>query len=735
MQRFISIIMCILIGILTYISIIQDSNKQILFYGNLERNMTATFYIPDNQDICNPEIFYQVISKTAKETSSNIIKTRLVDGTEKGNCVLEKYMLICNPDSRYLQAYDLKSGNMLSSAHTDEISARYCVSSANTNTKEQIGRLNTTMRHLQISLYSFGYLFDNAKANGLYYVDLNPDTDIEQFKSVLKDNIKDICGLDLDVSDFDGKYSTLGVPYTDLTTYYCVFAFILLLFILFSLYYLLISKKHISIMKMMGTKDWSVIKKLFRIPLKSYPIFYLLALLLVFIFNPNVSYAFRRTMPCIFLYGFILVFFPLAYFLLNKHIFQASTLKGKNYATGVLYLQIFAEVICLLSLLYSGAGIYTNVNSIMQQTQKYKNWTIAKDYAVFYPVNTGNEYTSEEEDQRDVTFATALYKRLNQDGALYVDGYWYEDAMIEVNKNNHLKDYQRTIQVNPNYLHAYPVYDTEQQPIEIKEEETDFILLVPETYKSKEAEILNYYQEAQSSNRDNDIDIFQVSPDVPESQKVRIIWTKSNQRIFTFNPNISMDTKGIKDPIIEVLTECNSYICQRNPIRGNANSDALKVKLHGNSKNTYRYWSQTLKDLSINDNLPSLISVNDQAQATLSILQADLRFSIEVLVVLFLTLVYLIYQSTFLIFENKKKDYVVKQMFGASWRNIFGKQCGFKLLLLIAVSGFYLFVLRYGGLLYTTIATLIIIGVQILIMYLCIRRQLSQKRSDVLKGI
>lgn len=66
-------------------------------------------------------------------------------------------------------------------------------------------------------------------------------------------------------------------------------------------------------------------------------------------------------------------------------------------------------------------------------------------------------------------------------------------------------------------------------------------------------------------------------PNHLRNRKIDIIWIKNNQEIFSFNPDVyKSDNNKIRDEIIEVMTEKNSFVGERDLILGGGAKDPLK---------------------------------------------------------------------------------------------------------------------------------------------------------------
>lgn len=727
--------MCILALALIGVSICQESNTQILAYGNLEKEYCETFMVPDEDEILYPETLLAILTETAQMCTANIIKTSLTDGENSGDYELVKYLLVGGENSPYLQQFDLLGGRMLTSADTTDLDSDVFVSTKGYETESQIGRIRSNMLNMDVTVYPLARIFDYSKADGLYYVELAGESTMEDFYQTLHDNIQKYTGADIDISELYGAQSTVGIPYTDLTAYYIAFGLVCILFALFVLYYLLRKKRDVSIMRLMGTKNSIIWKKLFLESLGVFPIFGLLAALAVWIFSDSFWYSVKVTACIWLLYIVCIGFFVFAYRMANRNPAYTSALKGQQYTRGILAIHTIAAALCLLFVLYAGAGAYTNIISIGQDMKRYENWSIAEDYGVFYPLYIGDDQTSAEQDERDIAIGGALYQELNKRGALFVDATEFEDKYQELNAQYKMNAYEYSLKVNPNYLEAFQVLDENGAQIEVSEDEESLVLLVPENYKDEEEAIIQYYLAGQASYREVDTDIYGLETTVSETQQIKIIWTKIDQQVFTFDSSVSMDVSGITDPVIVVLTENNSYVCQRLGVLGNGNSDPLKVKLSGTSKETYDELYEVLDELGLSDNLKALVSINEQANETLALMKANLMLAVRLVLVMLLLLVYLIYQSTALIFEGRKKEYAVKQLFGLHPIRIWGKECICAAGILLLVVLIYALFIGYGGALYILMAAAAITALQLITMYLCISWQLRMKRSDILKGV
>ena len=726
--------MCLLGTLTIYINMVQESNKEILKYGNLEQECCESFMIPDLEEVTEPDKLFEILLETANETEGNIIKTSLIDGDSKGQYKITKYILITNDDSAYMDFYDLKKGTNLTSQRTQTIDSGFFVSTEDSLDANQVGVLKNHMLNMQLSIYSMGNLFDYLKGSGLYYVELPEDKSIDEFTQILQANIQKECGIYVDVEDLEGQTSTIGIPYVDLAQYYVVLLVVGGLFLILIMYYLLKKRRVITIMRLYGLRDWTVFVNLFKNTIMTYPVFMVILFAVLVIWHREMPYVLQVMKYAIALYPCVLLAFWCIYKLLNKKFDFLQALKGKKYIKGILALNIVAELLCIIFVFYSGAGIYTDIKQLLQDKEKYKSWSVAEDYGVFYPLYVGEEQTQKEEIERDKVIGNELYSYLNSQGALFVNAKEYEEEYISLNAEYMTDNYEQSLQVNPNYLQKYEVYDEDGNRILVDESETDLILLVPEYEKEKEEEIIAYYKKQQASYGEVAQDYYGENIDSLENQNIEIIWMKDDQTIFTFNPSVDLNKSSVDNPIIQVLTEKNSYLPQRIGVLGNGNTDPLKVKLNGSSKDTYESMKEVLEELGLSDNLKAIVSVNEQATASLVTIKANLHLAIRLLLMLVALVLYLAYQTIYLMFEKNKKQYIVMNLFGLRMRMIYRKMTLIVLSMIFIPAIIYSLVIKYGGILYILLAMIINGLIHFGVMSRCVRKQLVISRSDVLKG-
>ncbi len=157
--------------------------------------------------------------------------------------------------------------------------------------------------------------------------------------------------------------------------------------------------------------------------------------------------------------------------------------------------------------------------------------------------------------------------------------------------------------------------------------------------------------------------------DLVKRQNIKIIWTKKNQKIFSFNPEVNKKENGyLTDPLIIVYTENNALDVNLWGIQGSGTRDALKVKLVDNDlKETYDYLKPYLIQYNLEDNLKYLIKANETEEWNIYNLDEKVKILSILFIVSFTCYLIILFQSNIIIFNKYKKKIVVRRILGLSF--------------------------------------------------------------------
>lgn len=225
-----------------------------------------------------------------------------------------------------------------------------------------------------------------------------------------------------------------------------------------------------------------------------------------------------------------------------------------------------------------------------------------EDYYVFYPVTIGKNHVDFIYSNRFASAADQeLYETLNKNGSILVN---VSDYLNEENEQ-----FGRGIKINLNYLKKFPLIDVSGRLIQITEEETHPVILIPERYRHTDlkndlAQITEYYQE--------------ISEKEPE-----FLFIKNNQPIYTFIPSIPWIEHY---PVVEILTLKNSTYWERNILSGEI-YPPLKIKIGSLSKERL---FELIEESQLRDNLQLSFPYTQTEEIAVKVLSRSFHYLIQI---------------------------------------------------------------------------------------------------------
>ncbi len=318
------------------------------------------------------------------------------------------------------------------------------------------------------------------------------------------------------------------------------------------------------------------------------------------------------------------------------------------------------------------SGVWVIYSDAAAARSRFANWDLGRDYGIFTPRRVGNDFTEiiSGGNATESALVFDLYLALDARGAVYVDSTEYEPrpGAGPSNPDPTAAD-PRSLVVNTNYLRRFPVRDSSGHIVAVSDATTDWVVLVPARLRGEEEQIREYFQRlrtgpggAASSNAAYG----RPTPPAVTTQQVAIIWTEDDQTVFGFNPLVDPDNGGnIVDPIIQVMTTANSVGTDRgNMMTGGADS-ALKVPLEdGDTAKTLTSIEPLLKSLRLDDNFPSLVTLDGWVSQQVAAIQGTLQFIATLSLALLGTLLLLSAQSVSIMFERYSRRIAVRRLFG-----------------------------------------------------------------------
>ncbi|WP_270513292.1 DUF1430 domain-containing protein [Lactococcus lactis] len=343
--------------------------------------------------------------------------------------------------------------------------------------------------------------------------------------------------------------------------------------------------------------------------------------------------------------------------------------------------------------------------------------TVSTTASLLYFVNTGfSTHTKLDYEYGVIYPAIGGYEGNNFSNPSALDLFYYAEnhAGLYVNVLSANIDKVRTLsdlQVNTNYLSRFTVLSTENKKIKIDADQSSGVVLISEKYKSQLPQIKKYYASSDS------LSSFQAS-----TFKYYII--KNNQKLELLD---GLDSKSTPD-IIEVYTSKN--IVDNGNINF-LNSPVMKYKINGSIEKSYAPLIPIFKKYNVLESNPSMVRVADINKVdNLSTVGNPYSYAVTNGLV-FLIFISMILATTIFYFETYKKKIAVKNLYGASFFNIYKSL--FTLVFCQAVV-FLAYAMTQSDKLVTAEALGIYFIIEISIIALVLRHLKKNLLLDVLKG-
>lgn len=667
MKKILSCLLLFLFAVSFLLAFDQAYRDELDQLEKAGEEISKPFTIPNYANFASPDEMYPILLEAALETKVNLFRTH-IDYSEDDEVRIHKYVLLTD-NTRLFDSFRLKSGRFLTAEDTQQ--GNSFLSTAESGDKDQVGRIKSFGTHTLFEMKPLRFAYKHLPVEGRYFVEASE----AQYKEFVERIINKIMaaklvdqGTLLTPEDFKGQSNNSGEMEIedDFFTYIRYVIFIITIFML--MYYMFNESKRIGVLKMHGLSSvrlWYVVVGRWITGV------FALAAVISLLASSLIKDTTGQFMGSVFLsqltsYVIVTLISLIAYIFLSR-IKIVDVIKNRKETNGIFALNTLFKTGCSLFLILVILSIWSQYHELRIKQENLKSWERSKDYGVFYPVMVGNDLEDLEKGftKTTVTQVTGLYPLLKRMGAVYIDADDYEQTSLRLNKNG-----MRSISVNINYLQEFPVYDVNQNPVKISEDTSDWIVLVPEKYRSHEEEILNYITKSRKSRTEGDENLFHVEvPDRVRNQALKIIWIANGQKIFSFNPEVfRTENNMIVDPIIQVVTEKNSLVADLANMMSGGGRDPLKVKLiNRDTEQTLQALEPELKRLKLDDNLTSLITVEQYVLGQIYELQKQRNQLLFISLGLAAGLLVLVVQNLSIFFSKYQQRIIVRRLFGTGF--------------------------------------------------------------------
>jgi putative ABC transport system permease protein len=549
-------------------------------------------------------------------------------------------------DNKFTKNIKLANGRIFSIS--DNESNKF-LSTEDTKNKNQIGQIEDFAGQNRFEIRTIKSYKRKDLFQKILKVTFQNNSDINKF-------ISDLYKYGIEIQkQRDGIASKSDAPnFVVVVTTGC--SYLLLMLLIF--YSILNSYKKIAIKKMLGFKTstiWlEIILPIITIELTS--IIIVTSIMTILKFKAYNQYFIDFLAELCGIYGLMIIvsiIFLTLPFLYAKKISIVSMLKNKKNTNEIITFNTIIKVcliILLLPLSINGYKQFKCVLSVYQDS--FGNWEKTKNYAIIPSVRSDpsakyiDPYSKAEEEK-----SRKIYSYFNSKGAILADFYNFEPLVYKLNLEHLKEPYQLDkATINPNYLKANKIFDENGNKININETDNSYILLVPAK--------LDFYggnvKTAYSKKKHLKVPI----------QKMKIIWTKSGQKLFTYNLNVSTNYNNcVKDPLVEVLTESNGSLIQYTVVAGNM-GNPFKIKVSNPSNPNEEILKEFKKyyDLSIY-NFPISI-VYDSVKNEIQYIKIGLEVTGLIILVLLVLIIAIIIQNIINYFEQNRLRFAIQQFHG-----------------------------------------------------------------------
>lgn len=596
-----------------------------------EQSISNSYNIVIPSDILNSKEsdIYNCIVEVLKKHNANIYYSKIGPNER-----IIKFVYLT--DLSYFNNFEITEGRSLNS---DEIESNKFLNSENTGDENQIGRIATfdgkqlfEIRTLK-SMLGGNYLLD-----GNCTVQLSNGDNIDSF-----------------IKDLESSLNTTGIQNETKNTitpeYYYnqwIIPSLYFIIILLILYSILKSYKKFGIQKMLGYSIKGIwIKEVLSLIISQAIITIVVDIAMSLFLFKEFNIYLLNFLKILFInnisqVGILFVISSIPFIYLNN-ITVINIIKNKIPIKDIIIFNSILKVILIIlffNLINQGIQNYNRIENTF--TNKYKSWEDTKGYYILPYINTKN---GDMPIDKSSSMLTQLYFNVNEDGAIWADFSNYSPAQYKMNSAATNYDYERDwVTVNPNYLKSNLIYDVNNQPIAISEDDADLVLLVPDKYKENEKDIINLWEKMKLGYAENEM---------TRNEKIKIIYTKSNQKIFSYESDVNPDDGNmVTDSIVRVITEKNGVDWDYDITIG-FGGNPIKIKVDP-SFDPEKYIIMKLQEVGLEKYVDKIVPANDGVAFESKSVYELLIFIIGGLIILTIAMVIIILQNVYCFFEQYK---------------------------------------------------------------------------------
>ncbi len=634
-KKLLFIAIFIFIAIILYLNCFFEMKNQYFSelsqIGQTEYAQSVVF----STEIESADDVYDIISSVLKRYNANLYCSDIENIANKK--IYTKYVFANN--TKFFNSLSLSQGRFF---NKDETESDLFLSTLKTDSPNQIGVINKFEKSMEFQIKTLKNYVCNSRdvLNKTFILQLNNSQEIDAFEKELKEN-----GIITTINEYD-NYSFEG------SSYFIIIAFAATIILsLIILYDLIKSYKKIGIEKLMGYDSFAIwFSRVPSILVLEFAVFLIVTVILSMILADSFNVLLLALLKRLTIYFLsiiavtaVMISLP---FVFVSHIPVNAIVKNKKPFKSLIRFNLVIKCIITSILIIIMCASVSQIKTIFTfKYDKFVNWEKTRNFAYVpsFVIDNNSNWTGETDE--DIEKFQKLYYDFNSEGGILADfsafSPLYEDVRDETEFPINI-----SVNINPNYLKKFLIKDENGETISISESEKDCVVLVPQKYKGNQKEIVSYYR------------------DFAPSGKVKIIWTKNNQNLFTFAVDTGTDNYNtVKDPVLNVLTENNGKPIDYSVILGESgNPYKIKVKDYTNPTQEIEKICSKYFDLS-EVKFPA-VSVYQGIEDQISISNNKLKNYVAMIFLLFAMGLSIISQSIITYIEQYKKVLAVKKLMG-----------------------------------------------------------------------
>lgn len=634
MKKFIAVLLLAISMFSFFILYNEQSEMQISNMKNVEHHLQNSYEVTIPSKINTLPKFqqYKTILNTSNNQDSSIYLSRIDENNGQEKTI--KYIYTTNND--YINKFHLVWGKPLDKTL---MSTHYFLSTDDTGDKNQIGKI-ASFNGMHMEIHTLQSMLDDGLfLDGPCTVTVPNGKSINFFTNGLEDGI----GIKtIDTSkpqDIDQVKSNTNNSYLQLF----VLSFVIMLLVLYDI---LKSYKKIAVEKLLGFSTFHIWKKrILKITFIQIITMVISTIImsLVLFKQINIYYAyFLEDLTIMYIISIVIMFIIASIpFIYVANIQISSAIKNKQPAKEILFFNTLVKIFLCLGLIFLVNNQIVNYKNIKKVFDgSYKTWESVSNYRVL-GLNKDSNVTSFSDDD------IKIYNYFNERGAIYAAFENYYKESLALNKK--LPITSEFAMVNPNYLNENPVYDINGKKISISERDSNWILLVPVKYKKDEDKIRKFHQVW--------IDSFTTK------RKIQIIWTKNNQKLFSYDFMVNADNGYcVTDPILFVGTEDGGFPTWNTQLF-NVTGNPFKVKIDSNTTDT-QFIDQELNKFGYLSYGPQINHADEEVNSNIIEYKNLFMLIIIGIISILLIMAIVLIQNIYNFFEQFKVKLAIRKLYG-----------------------------------------------------------------------